>query len=144
MSTSSTLPQPGDDELSRRRAARRREVDAVNSEIRSALCEAYDKAPVDDAPRIDSEVDGRIVMAELPAPWPHRNPDDVSVKLPIRVVIDQCMGLGLEIGRYDFDAVDIQMLKQAIATYEHHGGTTKPVAMVRKETAEAAPRGVEV
>jgi hypothetical protein len=105
---------------------------------RQALRDAYDNAPVDDDPRIDNQENGRDVLVELPAPRPHRNPDDASVKLPLRVVHDGCSGLILEIGPYDFDDVDIHMLKQAIAHYEHHGGKTWPLKWVPKGSPEGA------
>jgi hypothetical protein len=107
-------------------------------DVRAALRSAYDNAPVDDDPRIGNQENGRTVIVELPAPWPHRNPDDTSVKLPLRVVHDGWSGLVLEIGKYDFGAIDIHMLKQAIAHYEQHGGETFPMEMVVKGSPSAA------
>jgi hypothetical protein len=106
-------------------------------DFRKAFRAAYDNAPAEDADRTETEENcGREVIVELPAPWPHKMP--VSVKLPLRVVWDGSMGVSLEIGPYDFGEVDVHMLRQAIASYEHHGGRKWPVDWVVKDSPEAA------
>ncbi|MBB5161593.1 hypothetical protein [Mycobacterium sp. AZCC_0083] len=79
---------------------------------------AYDNSPIDDAPRVDGFDISRTVLDDYPAPYPHKNPEGTFVRLPIRLVFNECIGLGLEIGPYDFSEVDIHMLRQAIAGFE--------------------------
>lgn len=89
-----------------------------NFDIRTALRAAYDEAPTEDAYRADTEeILGREVLAESPAPWPRDARTDVSVKLPLRIVLT-CEGVELEIGPYDFGPIDVEMLRQAIAAYD--------------------------
>lgn len=96
-------------------------------DVRRALIDAYNRAPVEDHDRADvTEFVGRHVLAESPAPWPRNAYTDLSVKLPARVtLIDGTVSL--EVGPYDFGPADVSMLKQAIALYEYYGGETAPV-----------------
>jgi hypothetical protein len=108
-------------------------------DVRAALGAAYNDAPVEDDDRREADQDlGRRVIVMLRAPWPHKNPYDIAVKLPLRVVYDQAMGLGLELGPYDFDSKDIHMLKQVIAMYEHHGGEAWPINFVPVSSSNPA------
>lgn len=96
-------------------------------DIRQALLDAYNNAPVEDHDRADvTECVGREVLAESPAPWPRNAHTDLSVKLPARVVVTDGR-VELEVGPYDFGPADVSTLKQAIALYEYYGGETAPV-----------------
>ncbi|MFV8242153.1 hypothetical protein [Mycolicibacterium peregrinum] len=96
-------------------------------DVRQALIDAYNNAPVEDHDRADvTECVGRWVLAESPAPWPRNAHTDLSVKLPIRVAVVEGK-VELEVGPYDFGPADVSMLKQAIALYEYYGGETAPV-----------------
>lgn len=94
-----------------------REV-TLQERVDQALQKAYEAALVLDDPREEATAElGRVVLREFPALWPHRNPEDDSVRLPLRLVGDNWMALRLEIGRFDFREADIEILHQAIAGY---------------------------
>lgn len=96
-----------------------------NFDSRAALKAAYDNSPVQDHDRVDTaEHCGRDVIVECPAAWPRDARTDTDVKLPLRVVWDGGMGVGIDIGPYDFDAKSIHMLKQVITAFERAGGET--------------------
>src|SRR5258708_4983467 len=96
------------------------QVVAIQAEVFRTLKKAYDSAPVIDDPREEATSEfGRVVLREYPAPWPHRNPEDDSVRLPLRLVGDDGMVLRLEIGPFDFKEADVEMLRLAIAGYDH-------------------------
>lgn len=91
---------------------------ATECDARAIVRAAYDRAPVEDADRSDTEeIMGREILAESPAPWPRDARTDVSVKLPERVVLT-CEGVELEIGPYDFSDGDVEKLRQGLAAYD--------------------------
>lgn len=107
-------------------------------DARAAPRAAYESAPVEDDDRADIAAEmGRHVIVELPAAWLREARTDIRVKLPIRVVWDCGMGLGVKIAPYDFSTASVQMLKRAIAFFEHHGGQTRPVEWIPKGTCNA-------
>jgi len=84
-----------------------------------ALLDAYYSTPIVDDPRTGANEElGRMVIDEFPAVWPHRDVTDDSVRLPVRLVFNAAMDVGLEIGPYDFADTDIKILKVAIAAWD--------------------------
>ncbi len=87
-------------------------------DVRQALIDAYNRAPVIDADRSETEREyGRHVIADMPQPWSRNHADDTRVRLPLRVAWNGAQGMVLEIGPYDLCEIDVQLLKQAIAVY---------------------------
>jgi hypothetical protein len=107
--------------------------------VREALRDVYDNARIEDDARANTdEHECRDVIVELPAALPHKPADDELVKLPIRVAWNAGSGIVLEVGPYDVNDVSVQMLKQAIAWFEHCGGETFPMEKVVKGSPSAA------
>jgi hypothetical protein len=83
------------------------------------LLDAYNSTPIVDDPRVESNTSmGREVIEEFPAIWPHRDVTDDSVRLPIRLSHVAGVGFSMEIGPYDLDRADVEILKAFIASWD--------------------------
>jgi hypothetical protein len=108
-------------------AADDREV-TIQAKVLQALKKSYESSVVLDDPREEATAEfGRVVLREYPALWPHRHPEDDSVRLPLRLVGDDGMVLGLEIGPLDFKGANLEVLRRAIADYDHAMTVTRSV-----------------
>lgn len=60
----------------------------------------------------------RAVLDHLGYVEPHIEETDGWCSMPVRLVFDQAAGLHLEVGPYDLDAADIDVMRRAIAAYD--------------------------
>ncbi len=112
-------------------------IDPDFSRLRARLLwhAAYESVPIIDDDRAEAdEVVGREVLREFHDLWVHHATFDVSVRLPIRLVYDQAMAVGIEIGPYDLDERNIELLRKVLATYDLD--TTPPDLDARRRGAD--------
>lgn len=65
---------------------------------------------------------GRVVFDHFGYVEPHLDEVDGWCSMPLRLVHDQAAGWHLELGPYDLDRSDIELLRRAIAAYDRAVG----------------------